>query len=194
MQSNNQVNQAFSNTLNDEKDGFKGDGFTFSFGQYIIDPAKYEKMAMESTPKSSNTSLDSTHVPSAPSLTPATMASDKIAFIKNITSIRGDSPEVDSLLSEIAEDLKSKEKPLWHVVHEDSGLETLEHLRHFFTVDKNVNSVPGGRCAHIYRCNLCGKTSRQYVNMKVHLRQHLGLKPFKCSVCKTGFVTSSNCK
>ena len=156
----NQVNQALSNTLNDEEFGAKGDGFTFSFGQYTIDPLKYEKLAMESALKRSNASIESTRSsPTAPK-TPATITSDKVAFINNIASIQGDSPEVDSLLCELAENLESKDKSQWRVVYEGSGLETVEHLRHFFTVDKNVNSRRGGRCTHIYRCNLCGKTSR----------------------------------
>ena len=36
--------QALSNTLNDEKFGEKGDGFTFSFSQYTIDPVNYAKL------------------------------------------------------------------------------------------------------------------------------------------------------
>ena len=121
---------------------------------------------------------------------------EKLAFMKNIASIPGTkaSPEIDLLLVELAANLKSKGETPGYVIYEDTGFETEENLRKYYTVFRNANPVPGSRCAHIFKCNLCDKHTRQFVNFKVHLRSHLGLLPYKCSICNKGFTKSSNCK
>ena len=79
-----------------------------------------------------------------------------------------------------------------HVVFKDSGLETEENLRQYYTVLRYVSRQPNSRSAHIFKCNICSKTTRQFCNFKSHVRTHLDLKPYCCSICGKGFTTSSN--
>ena len=81
-----------------------------------------------------------------------------------------------------------------HVVFKDSGLETMENLKQYYTVQKLPGRQPCGRKNKLFKCKLCDKTALQFCNMKSHLRKHLNLKPYCCSICGKGFTTASNCK
>ena len=80
------------------------------------------------------------------------------------------------------------------VIFRDSGLETDENLRQYYTVQRYVSRSGANRSAHIFKCNICSKSTRQFCNFKSHIRTHLDLKPYCCSICGKGFTTSSNCK
>ena len=57
---------------------------------------------------------------------------------------------------------------------------------HFYKV-KATNQWTGRNQQNLV-CRICGKISTKLCNMKDHIRRHLSIKPFACSLCGRGFA------
>ena len=55
-----------------------------------------------------------------------------------------------------------------------------------------VLSEETGRMRQLLECQTCQKTFTKLSNMKDHLKQHTGLRPYFCSLCGVGFIQKSN--
>jgi len=50
----------------------------------------------------------------------------------------------------------------------------------------------GSRADQSFKCHLCGMVCSASGSLNVHMRVHTGDKPYKCSLCSKGFITSSH--
>lgn len=54
-------------------------------------------------------------------------------------------------------------------------------------IEKQRGKTPEMR----FKCYYCGKSFAKKPCLEIHIRRHLGIKPFVCKVCSKGFVWSS---
>ena len=180
--------QANSNTLSDDKSAPQGDGFTFSFSRYTISQENYTQLTLEAQQRNLSHITNVTQSNLTTKVNQDESVNEKLDLVKNIYSLSGSEALLDADAKHLVEGQPG------HVTYEPNSLETDENLKRYYTVHRHANPDPRSRCAHIFKCDICIKSTTQFVNMKAHLRTHLGILPYKCSICKKGFTTSSNCK
>ncbi|XP_068214795.1 uncharacterized protein [Palaemon carinicauda] len=68
------------------------------------------------------------------------------------------------------------------------------HINVFPEKPKNIKKEPQEDRERNFCCEVCGTTFTNSSNLRIHMKIHLGVRPYVCSECGKSFIQSSNLK